>query len=1315
MKKVKFPLTVRSVGLLSVITASLIFYAGLSSRVSSQDKTRGLAKVTAAQLRPVSSHAVNFAESRPVRELYLARTDKETSLERLERMSLDKTGRNDEPSDLERRRDESAVPSQQLQTEREINKINRERGRVINRSIRPSRDGALSTESPIQNISPQPLPTPSLSFEGISIADTISLGQGFLPPDTVGEAGPNHFVQAVNVAFRVWDKSGNPLTPTISIGSLFSSLPLPCRSSISGDPTVAYDQLADRWIIGQICWGAFPRHQLLAVSKTPDPTGSYYLYDFEMPNTKYNDYPKFGVWPDGYYMTDNQFDKVGVSFRGVGYLAFDRTKMLRGDPTASYVYFDSCPENQSCKVFGGLPSDLDGNIPPPTGAPNTFAVFTADEFSDPQGDGLRLFDFHVDFAHPENSSLVERTESPFPVAAFDPLIGYISQPSLNFFTYLDPIGDRLMNRLAYRNFGNGREALIATHSVDTPAQDHSGVRYYELDRSSPSAAYAVAEQQTFAPDSNSRWMASGAMNRNGDTALGYSVSSTTVSPSIRYAARFSDDPSGSGLFEGEQTIIAGGGYQTSSSRRWGDYSQMTVDPTDDCSFWYTQEYYVSAGSAPWHTRIAKFTPRPCEAPLNGTIQGAVTSCSSGLPLAGAYVEASNGFQRLTAADGSYSMNVLPGAYGIGVGKDGFTNSTTTLTVANGETATKDFCVSPVAVFPQPSVSVITGNAVLEPNECNLLNIPIKNTGASDATGVTAVLSTSTPGVTITAASSAYPDLISGGSSVKNTTPFQVTTDDTVACFSDIDLKLTLNYSGGGSPAVVNFKAKVGQATGPNYAFTPSSGASIPTTGTLIPGSRDSLAVEVSSPFGFSLYGRPVAAGTKMSLEQAGVIEIIPLNQANPVSMNNPLPAISFESPIAVLMPFWGDLEMRSDEITGSGIFTEVTGTAPNRTYMVEWRAQDYPNHLGGPFDVDVAVFFHENSDNFEYVYGMTGEGAAANGNQSTVGIQGKSWGTNYTQYNYYMPIITAGLKLSASRPSAICFRGSGVCGGTTRTAFDFDGDSKADVSIFRPTGASGAEWWYQRSIDGQVPAIQFGSSTDIPVPADYTADGKTDIAFFRPSTGEWFILRSEDYSYFALPYGQPGDIPVPGDYDGDHKADIAVYRPSSHYWYLQLSSTGVSAILEFGLSNDQPVPADYDGDGKQDPAVWRPNGSTGGEWWGIKSSTGGPFALSFGSAGDKAVPADYTGDGKTDFALWRPSTGQWFISRSEDFSYLAFPFGTTGDLPVPADYDGDGKADAAVFRSSTATWYINRTGGSGFLITNFGASTDRPVPGIYVR
>ena len=279
---------------------------------------------------------------------------------------------------------------------------------------------------------------------------------------------------------------------------------------------------------------------------------------------------------------------------------------------------------------------------------------------------------------------------------------------------------------------------------------------------------------------------------------------------------------------------------------------------------------------------------------------------------------------------------------------------------------------------------------------------------------------------------------------------------------------------------------------------------------------------------------------------------------------------------------------------------------------------------------------------------------------------------------------------------------------TVDAPYDFDGDGKTDVSVFRP---SVGEWWYLRSSDQVARGFQFGAGTDAVAAADYTGDGKADVAFFRPTSGEWFILRSEDSSFYAFPFGAAGDVAMPGDYDGDGKADPAVFRPSTGNWFILRSSDQGVTVTHFGQDGDRPATGDFDGDGKTDAGIFRPSV---GEWWYLRSSDQVARGFQFGSSTDKTVVGDYTGDGKADVAFFRPASGEWFILRSEDSSFYAFPFGNSTDIPAPGDYDGDGKTDPAVFRPSTGNWFVLGST-AGVTATHFGQSGDSPVPAATVR
>jgi uncharacterized delta-60 repeat protein len=275
-----------------------------------------------------------------------------------------------------------------------------------------------------------------------------------------------------------------------------------------------------------------------------------------------------------------------------------------------------------------------------------------------------------------------------------------------------------------------------------------------------------------------------------------------------------------------------------------------------------------------------------------------------------------------------------------------------------------------------------------------------------------------------------------------------------------------------------------------------------------------------------------------------------------------------------------------------------------------------------------------------------------------------------------------------------------------RTRFDYDGDGKADVSVFR---ASENQWYVLQSSNFAVVQKIFAVAGDIAAPADYDGDGKTDFAIFRPSTGDFWYLSSINNAQINVHWGQSGDIPRPADFDGDGKADFIVYRPSNSVWY-RFGSTGAISILAFGIAEDKPLIGDFDGDGKADQAIFRP--STG-DWWYASSVSGQFLATHWGATGDVPVPADYDGDGKTDFAIFRPSNGGWFISNSSNGSFTTTSFGLSTDKPVAADFDGDGKADIAVYRPSTGTWYLLQTT-AGFGALQFGNATDLPTENAFV-
>jgi hypothetical protein len=469
-----------------------------------------------------------------------------------------------------------------------------------------------------RSFGPLVMPTPILTFAGIG--NPTACGT-CLPPDTNGDVGPNHYVQTVNTKFAVWDKSGNVLLAPVAINTLFAGFGGPCQIQNSGDPVVNYDSIADRWVINQFTSSA-PYYQCFAVSTTPDPTGAYYRYGFQESLTNLYDYPHSSVWPDAYYMSANVFGPSS-NFLNPSVFAFDRAKMLAGQPATAQEF------NPGNYFFNLLPGDLDGPTLPPAGAPNPFVTAAGTNST------ISLWKFHVDWTTPANSTFTGPIN--IDVAPFDPNMCGGSRnciPQPNTTAKLDAGPGPTYYRFAYRNMGSYQTSVIS-HVVDENGADHAGVRWYEI--RDPAGNPFVYQQGTYAPDADHRWMASQAMDRDGNIAIGYSVSSSTTFPSIRYAGRLANDPLGL-LAQGEATLIAGTGSQTSSSGRWGDYSAMQVDPTDDCTFWYTTEYYPTTGGSTWQTRIGSFkfpscggAPAPTSTPGGPTSTPLPTSTATAQP------------------------------------------------------------------------------------------------------------------------------------------------------------------------------------------------------------------------------------------------------------------------------------------------------------------------------------------------------------------------------------------------------------------------------------------------------------------------------------------------------------------------------------------------------------------------------------------------------------------------------------------------------------------------------------------------------------
>ena len=441
-------------------------------------------------------------------------------------------------------------------------------------------------------------PATTTSFDGIGVG-LGSYSPRWAPPDTDGAVGPNHYVEIVNADIAVFSKLGALLFGPVPTNTLWSGFGGSCEARDDGDGVVEYDRLADRWVLTQFT-NDHTNTECVAVSTTGDPTGSYARYAFTYP--AFPDYPKLAVWPDAYYITFNLFGPNG--FAGGMACAYDRASMLVGGPATQQCF------NLGTAFGGLLPADLDGATAPSAGSPDFIVNYGSNR--------LNLWKFHVDWATSANTSL--SGPAAVGVASFSPACGGSCIPQPGTSQKLDSLSDRLMSRMAYRNFGD-HQSLVVNHSVGTGFLNTgpAAVRWYEV--RNPAGTPVVYQQGTYAPDSTDRWMGSLATDQAGNIGLGYSASSASVRPSIRYTGHLVSDPLGV-MGQGEGILQAGSGSQLPTLGRWGDYSSMTIDPSDDCTFWYAGEYLKADGTFNWSTRIGSFRFASCGAP---TFPGAPTS------------------------------------------------------------------------------------------------------------------------------------------------------------------------------------------------------------------------------------------------------------------------------------------------------------------------------------------------------------------------------------------------------------------------------------------------------------------------------------------------------------------------------------------------------------------------------------------------------------------------------------------------------------------------------------------------------------------
>jgi hypothetical protein len=831
----------------------------------------------------------------------------------------------------------------------------------------PNRDSSNAIDSVRQTaLGPLVMPTPIITWDGMYNQ------YGPIPPDTIGDIGRTQYVQLVNTGIQVFDKNtGASIFGPVNLNTIWYRFGGFCEIYNNGDPIVLYDSMADRWMLSQFAYASTsgPTFQCIAISTSPDAAGSYYRYAFESTTVGFDDYPHYGVWPDAYYMTANRFGGPN-GFAGAN-IAFERPRMLVGDPTARMIGYEVVGNG------GALPADLDGFMPPPAGSPNYIWYPTS-----AAAGRIDEYKFHVDWSNPGNSTFT----GPFQitVAPWDADLctatreQCIDQPGTT--ARLEAISDRFMHRLAYRNFGT-HESLVVKHTVDGSGTGIAGIRWYEV--RDPNGARTVFQQGTFAPaDGIHRWMGSISMDRQGNMAAGYSVSSSSVFPSIRYAGRLVSDPPGQ-FTQGEATMWNGTGSEDfPAAPRWGDYSSINVDPVDDCTFYYTTEYFAQTGLRNWRTRIGSFrfpgctgatatpaatsTAGPSLTPLPPT----ATPCPGGVTYSGS-IAAGDPTQNGRLGVGS-PASTCAAPRPVPAFSDQLTRRYDQYSYTNGTASAQ--CVT-VYVTQACGDNAVQSIAYL--NTFDPANIQANYLAHGGAAGP----------------SYQYSFTLAAGATAR-VIMLEVTPNIDCATYS-----LTI------SPC----------ATGPITPsptappVTPSPTVCVPTyvaataTATMIPGGTDignhcdDCTTAITLPFSVNIYG---STYTTARVSSNGNVQFA----SNNPNIYNPncIPVSASPPFLSTIFAYYDDL--RTDELTACpacGIFTQTIGAAPNRQYVIRWRTTFYDF----PGEAEFEVVLTEGSGTVSVIYGPS----VNNGETASSGMQYDA--TRFTQFSCDTASLTNGLRV----------------------------------------------------------------------------------------------------------------------------------------------------------------------------------------------------------------------------------------------------------------------------------------------------------------
>ncbi|HEY0321747.1 MAG TPA: carboxypeptidase regulatory-like domain-containing protein [Pyrinomonadaceae bacterium] len=1232
-------------------------------------------------------------------------------------------------------------------------------------------EAVQTTEAPQTSVPTlsAPAPAPLSTFEGL---DNANWGAGH-PPDTVGDVGPNHYIQAINTSIGIYNKSTGARVAAFTYDTFMSqgNFGNVCDTDNFGDPTVLYDTFEDRWIISDFAFqqdgagNVSPQValQCIAVSKTGDPiSGGWNFYSINTTGGL-GDYPKMGVWPDGIYMSVNMFDYAAAgSFQNPRVYAFNKAQMYAGAPSVQSVQFDA-PSTE----FSLLPANarLQAGTPP-AGSPNYLTVVAQ------YLNVISVYKFKVDWGNISTSTFT---------GPFDSLnttwwaqLAAADQTAPTPANRNDELYARLMMQNQYTNMG-GVESLwnSMTAGLGNPTTNitatQSAVRYYQLKVTGGTVEPTTSQAFTYSPaDTIWRYMPSLAIDRSGNMAIGFTTSNATTHPTLSYAGRLSTDPANS-LPQTDQLLFAGTGSQSGNCggaicNRWGDYSAMSLDP-DGCTFWYTNEYYATTGLN-HQTRIGYFKFSQCTPVGNGgTVSGTVTATPGGAPLQGATVMLGSR-STTTDASGNYSFTNIPaGTYpGMTASYPGRTTaSASSIVVTDSNTTTQNFSLSVAAtsgcfvdtsqadfqagIPTNTDVASSAGNVIL----ATALGVDAQSTTETQAFGFSNTAwfgQTFTPTVTGQATQVAL-DLFC--STCTGTPPNVViairNASGNLPTGADIaSASIPFSNSGAGGFYTATFSSPPTLTAGTQYAivvrmaaaYATGTPAYVTSTTSAYAGGRRTTSNNSGSTWAGTTPDTSFKVTMKTGFKSSGDF-VSSLKDANPAAgLTAQWGTFSWTAttPASTTLKFqaaasnspYGPFNYVGPDGTASTFFSSGGSLSQfNGIRFLRYKALFTGIPASSPTLADVTICFNDVASTVA-VSGQVKDGAnnalsgvlmtlsgSQSGTTTTDGsgnysFTGLPYGGNYT--------VTPSKQNYAFFPQNRVYNNltsnqtnANFTGRVVRKPADFDGDSKTDVSRWNP--ATG-DWNISQSLSNTLSThLNWGSAAlgDKLVPGDYDGDTKTDIAVFRPSDGNWYIIKSTDGSVLVKNWGGAGDVPVPGDYDGDGITDVAVFRLSEGNWYVLNSSTNTMTVRGWGDSNDKLVPGDYDGDGKTDIAVFRPSD---GNWYIINSSTNATTVQGWGTATDSPVQGDYDGDGKTDIAVFRPSEGNWYIVNSSGGTTVR-GWGDANDQPVPGDYDGDGKTDIAVYRPSDSNWYIIQSTTNTLSLINFGSNSEVPLPAAYIK